>query len=52
MRKKEKHSRKKSTTRHIIFDGKNLVRGHIIIKKGERYVSLRSLEGISERRSL
>jgi len=51
MRRKEKYSRKKSTTRHIIFDGKDLVRGHVIIKKEERYISLRSLRGISERRS-
>jgi len=49
--RKEEHSRKKSTARRVIFDGKNLVRGHVIIKKGEGHVSLRSLGGISERRS-
>jgi len=35
----------------IIFDGKDLVRGYIIIKKGGGHISLKSLGGISERRS-
>jgi len=51
MRKKEKHFRKKFTIRHVIFDRKDLVRGYIIIKKGEGCVSLRSLGEISKRRS-
>jgi len=50
-RKKEEHFKKKSTTRHVIFDGKDLVRGCIIIKKEEECVSLRSLEEISKRKS-
>jgi len=32
IRKKEEHSRKKPTIRYIIFNGKDLVRGRIIIK--------------------
>ena len=32
MRKKEEHSRKKSTVRHIIFNRKDLVRGYVIVK--------------------
>jgi len=51
MRRKEKHFKKKSTMKYIIFDGKNLVRGYVIIKKGEGHVSLRGLGGISEIRS-
>jgi len=51
MQGKEKHSRKKSTAKRVIFDEKDLVRGHVIIKKGEEHISLRSLGGISERRS-
>ena len=49
--RKEEYFRKKSTARHIIFDGKDLVRERVIIKKGEGHVSLRSLGGISERKS-
>jgi len=51
MRRKEEYSRKKSTTRHVIFDGKDLVKGYVIIKKGKEHVSLRSLGGISKRKS-
>jgi len=51
MRQKEEHSRKKSTTRCVIFDGKDLMRGYIIIKKEERCISLRGLERISKRKS-
>jgi len=51
MRRKEEYSRKKSTTRHVIFDGKDLVKGYVIIKKGKGHVSLRSLGGLSKRKS-
>jgi len=32
-RRKEEHFRKMSIAKHIIFDGKDLVREHVIIKK-------------------
>jgi len=50
-RRKEEHSKKKSTVRYVIFNGKDLVRECVIIKKGEERISLRGLGGISEIRS-
>jgi len=48
---KKKHSRKKFTAKHIIFNRKVLVREHIIIKKEKGHISLRSLGEISKRKS-
>jgi len=50
-RRKEEHSKKMSIAKHVIFDEKDLVREHVIIKKEGKCISLRSLERISKRRS-
>jgi len=40
-RRKEEHSKKKSTVRYVIFNGKGLVRECVIIKKEEEHISFR-----------
>jgi len=49
--KPEEYSRRKQQWRHVIFDGKNLVREYVITKKGEGCVISGILGGLRTERS-